>query len=43
MYVSIFDILGIVAALLTLGIGIFLLVIKFINRKRKKKKQIKAE
>jgi len=35
-YISIFDILGAVAAVLTLGIGVFLIIIKIINRSRKK-------
>jgi hypothetical protein len=36
MYVSIFDIIGIIAALLTLGLGVFLIIIKIINRCNKK-------
>jgi hypothetical protein len=42
LYVSIFDIIGIVAGLLTLGIGVFLLIIKIINRSRKKNRTKKG-
>jgi hypothetical protein len=42
-YISIIDILGVVAVLFTLGIGVFLLIIKVINRCRKKNIDKKTE
>ncbi|MDP2982975.1 MAG: hypothetical protein Q8O92_06585 [Candidatus Latescibacter sp.] len=38
-YISIFDIIGAVAALFTLGIGVFLIIIKIINRSSKKNRE----